>query len=89
MVTSGIGRWLAARRLARTVGLAIEVPGVRTMGSHCLCARIRECPLGGDGQRAMAGTNEKLTAGVEDYLDNLRKIRASGGATGGSPTTRR
>ena len=30
----------------------------------------------------MAGTNEKLTAAVEDYLDDLRKIRASGGATG-------
>ena len=36
----------------------------------------------GDGQRAMAGTNEKLTAAVEDYLDDLRKIRSSGGATG-------
>ena len=30
----------------------------------------------------MAGTNEKLTAAVEDYLDDLRKIRSSGGATG-------
>ena len=28
------------------------------------------------------GTNEKLTAAVEDYLDDLRKIRSSGGATG-------
>ena len=30
----------------------------------------------------MAGANEKLTAAIEDYLDDLRKIRASGGATG-------
>ena len=30
----------------------------------------------------MAGTTEKLTAAVEDYLDDLRKIRSSGGATG-------
>ena len=30
----------------------------------------------------MARTNEKLTAAVEDYLDDLRKIRSSGGATG-------
>ena len=30
----------------------------------------------------MAGTNEKLMAAVEDYLDDLRKIRSSGGATG-------
>ena len=30
----------------------------------------------------MAGTNEKLTAAVEDYLDDLRRIRSSGGATG-------
>ena len=30
----------------------------------------------------MAATNEKLTAGFEDYLDDLRKIRSSGGATG-------
>ena len=30
----------------------------------------------------MAETNEKLTAAVEDYLDDLRKIRSSGGATG-------
>ena len=30
----------------------------------------------------MAGTNEKLTTAVEDYLDDLRKIRSSGGATG-------
>ena len=36
----------------------------------------------GDGQRAMAGTNEKLTAAVEDYFSDLRKIRSSGGATG-------
>ena len=36
----------------------------------------------GDGQRAMAGANEKLTAAIEDYLDDLRKIRASGGGTG-------
>ena len=36
----------------------------------------------GTGQRAMAGTNEKLTAAVEDYLSDLRKIRSSGGATG-------
>ena len=36
----------------------------------------------GTGQRAMAGTNEKLTAAVEDYLDDLRKIRSPGGATG-------
>ena len=30
----------------------------------------------------MAGTNEKLTAAIENYLDDLRKIRSSGGATG-------
>ena len=30
----------------------------------------------------MAGTGTKLTAAVEDYLDDLRRIRASGGATG-------
>ena len=36
----------------------------------------------GDGQRAMAATNEKLTAAIEGYLDDLRKIRSSGGATG-------
>ena len=30
----------------------------------------------------MAGTNEKLTAAVEEYLDDLCKIRSSGGATG-------
>ena len=36
----------------------------------------------GDGQRAMAVTNEKLTAAIEGYLDDLRKIRSSGGATG-------
>ena len=36
----------------------------------------------GDGQRTMAGTNEKLTAAIEDYLDDLRRIRSSGGATG-------
>ena len=30
----------------------------------------------------MAGTNEKLTAAVEDYFSDLRKIRSSGGATG-------
>ena len=30
----------------------------------------------------MAGTNEKLTAVVEDYFSDLRKIRSSGGATG-------
>ena len=35
-----------------------------------------------DDQRAMAGTNEKLTAAVEDYLADLRRIRSSGGATG-------
>ena len=35
-----------------------------------------------DDQRAMAATNEKLTTAVEDYLDDLRKIRSSGGATG-------
>ena len=39
-------------------------------------------PPQGDDQRAMAATNEKLTAAVEDYLDDLRKIRSSGGATG-------
>ena len=39
-------------------------------------------PAQGDDQRAMAATNEKLTAAVEDYLDDLRKIRSSGGATG-------
>ena len=38
-------------------------------------------PQGGD-QRAMAATNEKLTAAIEGYLDDLRKIRSSGGATG-------
>ena len=57
----------------------------------------------GTGQRAMAGTNEKLTAAVEDYLDDLRKIQmrervrlASAGArrprprppAGGRPTGR-
>ena len=36
----------------------------------------------GDGQRAMTATNEKLTAAVEDYLRELRRIRASGGGTG-------
>ena len=30
----------------------------------------------------MAGTNERLTAAVEDYFSDLRKIRSSGGATG-------
>ena len=30
----------------------------------------------------MAETGTKLTAAVEDYLDDLRRIRASGGATG-------
>ena len=30
----------------------------------------------------MAGTREKLTAAVESYLADLRRIRASGGATG-------
>ena len=30
----------------------------------------------------MAETNEKLTAAVENYLDDLCKIRSSGGATG-------
>ena len=30
----------------------------------------------------MAGTREKLTAAVESYLGDLRRIRASGGATG-------
>ena len=30
----------------------------------------------------MAGTNEKLTAAVEDYFSDLRKICSSGGATG-------
>ncbi len=30
----------------------------------------------------MPPTNAKLTAAVEDYLDDVRKIRASGGATG-------
>ena len=30
----------------------------------------------------MAGTTTKLTTAVEDYLANLRRIRASGGATG-------
>ena len=30
----------------------------------------------------MAGTGTKLRAAVEDYLDDLRRIRASGGATG-------
>ena len=30
----------------------------------------------------MAGTGTKLTAAVEDYLADLRRIRASGGATG-------
>ena len=30
----------------------------------------------------MAGTRTKLTAAVEDYLGDLRRIRASGGATG-------
>ena len=30
----------------------------------------------------MAGTGTKLTAAVEAYLDDLRRIRASGGATG-------
>ena len=36
----------------------------------------------GDGQRAMAGTNEKLTAAVEQYFADLNHIRSSGGATG-------
>ena len=30
----------------------------------------------------MGGTNKKLTTAVETYLDDLRRIRASGGATG-------
>ena len=30
----------------------------------------------------MGGTNPKLTTAVESYLDDLRRIRASGGATG-------
>ena len=30
----------------------------------------------------MGGTNKKLTTAVESYLDDLRRIRASGGATG-------
>ena len=30
----------------------------------------------------MAGTREKLTAAVESYLGDLRRVRASGGATG-------
>ena len=30
----------------------------------------------------LAGTTTKLTAAVEDYLADLRRIRASGGATG-------
>ena len=30
----------------------------------------------------MSGTNKKLTTAVETYLDDLRRIRASGGATG-------
>ena len=36
----------------------------------------------GDGQRAMAGTNEKLTAAVDEYFADLHRIRSSGGATG-------
>ena len=36
----------------------------------------------GDDQRAMAGTNEKHTAAVEEYFADLRRIRSSGGATG-------
>ncbi|MXW50454.1 MAG: hypothetical protein F4Z84_09405, partial [Gammaproteobacteria bacterium] len=30
----------------------------------------------------MAATNTKLTAAVEDYFADLRRVRASGGATG-------
>ena len=30
----------------------------------------------------MTGTSKKLTAAVETYFDDLRKVRASGGATG-------
>ena len=30
----------------------------------------------------MAGTGDKLAAAVETYFDDLRRIRASGGATG-------
>ena len=30
----------------------------------------------------MGGTNKKLTTAVETYLDDLRRVRASGGATG-------
>ena len=30
----------------------------------------------------MAGTRENLTAAVESYLADLRRVRASGGATG-------
>ena len=30
----------------------------------------------------MSGTNKKLTTAVETYLDDLRRVRASGGATG-------
>ena len=33
-------------------------------------------------QRAMAGTNEKLTVAVEQYFADLHRIRSSGGATG-------
>ena len=36
----------------------------------------------GDDQRAMASTNEKHTAAVEEYFADLRRIRSSGGATG-------
>ena len=30
----------------------------------------------------MGGTNKKLITAVESYLDDLRRVRASGGATG-------
>ena len=36
----------------------------------------------GDGHREMAATGRKLTAAVEEYLAELRRIRATGGGTG-------
>ena len=36
----------------------------------------------GDGHREMAASGNKLTAAVEEYLAELRRIRATGGGTG-------
>ena len=65
------------------MGLDIEVPVVllHVCSNMASGPGLENFPSGGD-QRTMAATNEKLTAAVEDYLQDLRKIRSSGGATG-------